>query len=90
MAQFKVDDFLIELSFNSQKVLKGLEKAEKQTMQVASRIEKRLNKSFRVNPTPLNDSLKLMERNVDKLFPRLSSVLKTLERLRLKLKLRIL
>lgn len=26
MAQFKVDDFLIELSFNSQKVLKGLEK----------------------------------------------------------------
>lgn len=27
MAQFKVDDFLIELSFNSQKVLKGLEKA---------------------------------------------------------------
>ncbi|EEU9590420.1 phage tail tape measure protein, partial [Escherichia coli] len=43
MAQFKVDDFLIELSFSSQKVLKGLEKAEKQTMQVASRIEKRLN-----------------------------------------------
>lgn len=66
MAQFKVDDFLIELSFNSQKVLKGLEKAEKQTMQIASRIEKRLNKAFRVNPTPLNDSLKVMERNVDK------------------------
>ncbi|EMV8350618.1 tape measure protein [Escherichia coli] len=66
MAQFKVDDFLIELSFNSQKVLKGLEKAEKQTMQVASRIEKRLNKTFKVNPTPLNDSLKVMERNVDK------------------------
>ncbi|ENZ5829831.1 tape measure protein [Escherichia coli] len=66
MAQFKVDDFLIELSFNSQKVLKGLEKAEKQTMQVASRIEKRLNKAFKVNPTPLNDSLKVMERIVDK------------------------
>ncbi|EOW1576734.1 phage tail tape measure protein, partial [Escherichia coli] len=66
MAQFKVDDFLIELSFNSQKVLKGLEKAEKQTMQIASRIEKRLNKAFKVNPTPLNDSLKVMERNVDK------------------------
>lgn len=66
MAQFKVDDFLIELSFSSQKVLKGLEKAEKQTMQVASRIEKRLNKAFKVNPTPLNDSLKVMERNVDK------------------------
>ncbi|HIF6796656.1 TPA: tape measure protein [Escherichia coli] len=66
MAQFKIDDFLIELSFNSQKVLKGLEKAEKQTMQIASRIEKRLNKAFKVNPTPLNDSLKVMERNVDK------------------------
>lgn len=66
MAQFKVDDFLIELSFSSQKVLKGLEKAEKQTMQIASRIEKRLNKAFKVNPTPLNDSLKVMERNVDK------------------------
>ncbi|EJY9900387.1 tape measure protein [Escherichia coli] len=66
MAQFKVDDFLIELSFNSQKVLKGLEKAEKQTMQIASRIEKRLNKAFKVNPAPLNDSLKVMERNVDK------------------------
>lgn len=76
MAQFKVDDFLIELSFNSQKVLKGLEKAEKQTMQIASRIEKRLNKSFRVNPTPLNDSLKVMERNVDKTVSKIEQRLK--------------
>ncbi|EHH8637291.1 tape measure protein [Escherichia coli] len=76
MAQFKVDDFLIELSFNSQKVLKGLEKAEKQTMQVASRIEKRLNKAFKVNPTPLNDSLKLMEKNVDKTVSKIEQRLK--------------
>ncbi len=76
MAQFKVDDFLIELGFNSQKVLKGLEKAEKQTMQVASRIEKRLNKAFKVNPTPLNDSLKLMERNVDKTVSKIEQRLK--------------
>lgn len=76
MAQFKVDDFLIELSFNSQKVLKGLEKAEKQTMQVASRIEKRLNKVFKVNPTPLNDSLKLMEKNVDKTVSKIEQRLK--------------
>ncbi|EFN4147764.1 tape measure protein [Escherichia coli] len=76
MAQFKVDDFLIELSFNSQKVLKGLEKAEKQTMQVASRIEKRLNKSFKINPTPLNDSLKLMEKNVDKTVSKIEQRLK--------------
>lgn len=76
MAQFKVDDFLIELSFNSQKVLKGLEKAEKQTMQIASRIEKRLNKGFKVNPTPLNDSLKVMERNVDKTVSKIEQRLK--------------
>ncbi|MDQ9414467.1 tape measure protein [Escherichia coli] len=76
MAQFKVDDFLIELSFSSQKVLKGLEKAEKQTMQVASRIEKRLNKAFKVNPTPLNDSLKLMEKNVDKTVSKIEQRLK--------------
>ncbi|HBN0589955.1 TPA: tape measure protein [Escherichia coli] len=76
MAQFKVDDFLIELDFSSQKVLKGLEKAEKQTMQVASRIEKRLNKAFKVNPTPLNDSLKVMERNVDKTVSKIEQRLK--------------
>lgn len=76
MAQFKVDDFLIELGFNSQRVLKGLEKAEKQTMQVASRIEKRLNKAFKVNPTPLNDSLKVMERNVDKTVSKIEQRLK--------------
>lgn len=84
MAQFKVDDFLIELSFSSQKVLKGLEKAEKQTMQVASRIEKRLNKAFRVNPTPLNDSLKAMERNVDKSVSRIEQRLKNTKAFKIK------
>ncbi|HFO6624103.1 TPA: tape measure protein [Escherichia coli] len=84
MAQFKVDDFLIELSFNSQKVLKGLEKAEKQTMQVASRIEKRLNKAFKVNPTPLNDSLKVMERNVDKSVSRIEQRLKNTKAFKIK------
>lgn len=84
MSQFKVDDFLIELSFSSQKVLKGLEKAEKQTMQVASRIEKRLNKAFRVNPTPLNDSLKAMERNVDKSVSRIEQRLKNTKAFKIK------
>ncbi|WP_249517178.1 tape measure protein [Escherichia coli] len=84
MAQFKVDDFLIELSFSSQKVLKGLEKAEKQTMQVASRIEKRLNKAFRVNPTPLNDSLKVMERNVDKTVSKIEQRLKNTKAFKIK------
>lgn len=84
MAQFKVDDFLIELRFSSQKVLKGLEKAEKQTMQVASRIEKRLNKSFRVNPTPLNDSLKVMERNVNKTVSKIEQRLKNTRAFKIK------
>lgn len=84
MAQFKVDDFLIELSFSSQKVLKGLEKAEKQTMQIASRIEKRLNKAFRVNPTPLNDSLKVMERNVDKTVSKIEQRFKNTKAFKIK------
>ncbi|EHB3945660.1 tape measure protein [Salmonella enterica subsp. enterica serovar Muenchen] len=84
MAQFKVDDFLIELSFNSQKVLKGLEKAEKQTMQIASRIEKRLNKAFKVNPTPLNDSLKVMERNVAKTVSKIEQRLKNTKAFKIK------
>ncbi|EES1777666.1 tape measure protein [Escherichia coli] len=84
MAQFKVDDFLIELSFSSQKVLKGLEKAEKQTMQIASRIEKRLNKAFKVNPTPLNDSLKLMEKNVDKTVSKIEQRFKNTKAFKIK------
>ncbi|WP_105457032.1 tape measure protein [Escherichia coli] len=84
MAQFKVDNFLIELSFSSQKVLKGLEKAEKQTMQVASRIEKRLNKAFRVNHAPLNDSLKLMEKNVDKTVSKIEQRLKNTRAFKIK------
>ena len=84
MAQFKVDDFLIELSFNSQKVLKGLEKAEKQTMQIASRIEKRLNRAFKVNPTPLNDSLKLIEKNVDKTVSKIEQRLKNTKAFKIK------
>ncbi|EHG6443681.1 tape measure protein [Salmonella enterica subsp. enterica serovar Typhimurium] len=84
MAQFKVDDFLIELNFSSQRVLKGLEKAEKQTMQVASRIEKRLNKAFKINPAPLNDSLKVMERNVDKTVSKIEQRLKNTKAFKIK------
>lgn len=87
MAQFKVDDFLIELNFCSQKVLKGLEKAEKQTMQIASRIEKRLNKAFRVNPTPLNDSLKVMERNVDKTVSKIEQRFKNTKAFKIKIEI---
>ncbi|MCZ8631421.1 tape measure protein [Escherichia albertii] len=84
MSKFTVDDFLIELKLNSQKVLKGLEKAEKQTMQIASRIEKRLNKAFKVNPAPLNDSLKVMEKNVDKTISKIEQRLKNTKAFKIK------
>ncbi|WP_149994565.1 tape measure protein [Escherichia albertii] len=84
MAQFKVDDFLIELKLNSQKVLKGLEKVEKQTMQFASKIEKQLNKAFKVNPAPLNDSLKVMEKNVDKTISKIEQRLKNTKAFKIK------
>lgn len=84
MSKFTVDSFIVEPGFNSQKVLKGLEKAEKQTMQVASRIEKRLNKAFKVNPTPLNDSLKVMERNVDKTVSKIEQRLKNTKAFKIK------
>lgn len=61
-----------------------MEKAEKQTMQVASRIEKRLNKAFKVNPTPLNDSLKVMERNVDKTVSKIEQRLKNTRAFKIK------
>ncbi|MEC4937316.1 tape measure protein [Escherichia coli] len=53
-------------------------------MQIASRIEKRLNKAFRVNPTPLNDSLKVMERNVDKTVSRIEQRLKNTKAFKIK------
>ena len=53
-------------------------------MQVASRIEKRLNKAFKVNPTPLNDSLKVMERNVDKTVSKIEQRLKNTRAFKIK------
>ena len=49
MADHKVDSFIVELGF-SEKVIKGLERVEKAAMQSATRIERRLNKSFEIKP----------------------------------------
>lgn len=75
MSKFTVDSFIVELGF-SENVVKGLQRVEKAALQSAQRIEKRLNKAFKVNPTPLNDSLKLMERNVDKTVSKIEQRLK--------------
>lgn len=49
MAQYTVDSFIVELGF-SEKVVKGLQRVEKMSMQAAQRIERNMNKAFDVKP----------------------------------------
>ncbi|HAX7379585.1 TPA: tape measure protein [Escherichia coli] len=76
MAQFKVDSFIVELGF-SENVVKGLQRVEKAALQSAQRIEKNLNKGFRINTKQLDSnltaSLKSMEGKINKTFDRLEA-----------------
>lgn len=71
MAQFTVDSFIVELGFN-ENVVKGLQRVEKLAMQSAQKIEKNLNKGFRINTKQLDSnltsSLEQLERKVSKTF----------------------
>lgn len=71
MAQFTVDSFIVELGFN-ENVVKGLQRVEKLAMQSAQRIEKNLNKGFRINTKQLDSnltsSLGQLERKFNKAF----------------------
>lgn len=71
MAQFTVDSFIVELGF-SENVVKGLQRVEKLAMQSAQRIEKNLNKGFRINTKQLDSnltsSLGQLERKFNKTF----------------------
>ncbi len=71
MAQFKVDSFIVELGF-SENVIKGLQRVEKAALQSAQRIEKNLNKGFRINTKQLDSnltaSLGQLERKFNKTF----------------------
>ncbi len=71
MAQFKVDSFIVELGF-SENVIKGLQRVEKAALQSAQRIEKNLNKGFRINTKQLDSnltaSLGQLERKFNKAF----------------------
>lgn len=49
MAQYTVDSFIVELGF-SERVVKGLQRVEKMSMQAAQRIERNINKAFDVKP----------------------------------------
>lgn len=76
MAQFKVDSFIVELGF-SENVIKGLQRVEKAALQSAQRIEKNLNKGFKINTKQLDSnltaSLKSMEGKINKAFDRLEA-----------------
>ncbi|MGY9696024.1 tape measure protein [Citrobacter freundii] len=74
MAQYTVDSFIVELGF-SEKVVKGLQRVEKLAMQLAQRIEKNLNKGFKINTKQLDSnltsSLGQLERKFNKTFNKL-------------------
>lgn len=76
MAQFKVDSFIVELGFN-ENVIKGLQRVEKLAMQSATKIERNLNRAFKVDTKQLDSnltaSLKSMEGKINKTFDRLEA-----------------
>ncbi|EGH0603555.1 tape measure protein [Escherichia coli] len=76
MSKFTVDSFIVELGFN-ENVIKGLQRVEKAALQSAQRIEKNLNKGFKVDTKQLDSnltsSLGQLERKFNKTFDRLEA-----------------
>ncbi|EHI0065956.1 tape measure protein, partial [Escherichia coli] len=76
MSKFTVDSFIVELGFN-ENVIKGLQRVEKAALQSAQRIERNLNRAFKVDTKQLDSnltaSLKSMEGKINKTFDRLES-----------------
>lgn len=74
MSRFTVDSFIVELGFN-ENVIKGLQRVEKAALQSAQRIEKNLNKGFRINTKQLDSnltsSLGQLERKFNKAFDKI-------------------
>ena len=65
MAEFTVNEFVIELGFQ-ETVMKGLAKVEKQVLPIANRIEKSINKAFRVDAGKLTQpGINRMVKNVE-------------------------
>ncbi|HCJ8904948.1 TPA: tape measure protein [Shigella sonnei] len=87
MAQFKVDSFIVELGFN-ENVIKGLQRVEKAALQSAQRIEKNLNKGFRINTKQLDSnltsSLGQLERKFNKTFDKIEQRLKNTRAFKIK------
>ncbi|EFN5457712.1 tape measure protein [Escherichia coli] len=76
MSRFTVDSFIVELGFN-ENVIKGLQRVEKAALQSAQRIERNLNRAFKVDTKQLDSnltsSLKSMEGKINKTFDRLEA-----------------
>lgn len=74
MAKFTVDSFIVELGFN-ENVIKGLQRVEKLAMQSATKIERNLNKAFKINPKSMDKdltaSLGNMEKKINQTFNKL-------------------
>ncbi|HBE4387141.1 TPA: tape measure protein [Escherichia coli] len=79
MSKFTVDSFIVELGF-SENVVKGLQRVEKAALQSAQRIEKNLNKGFRINTKQLDSnltsSLGQLERKFNKTFDKIEQRVK--------------
>ncbi|EOM4442526.1 tape measure protein [Escherichia coli] len=80
MSKFTVDSFIVELNFN-ENVVKGLQRVEKAALQSAQRIERNLNRAFKVDTkkfdSNLTSSLKSMEGKINKTFDRLEARVKS-------------
>lgn len=74
MSKFTVDSFIVELGFN-ENVIKGLQRVEKAALQSAQRIERNLNRAFKVNPKSMDKdltaSLGNMEKKINQTFNKL-------------------
>lgn len=74
MSKFTVDSFIVELGFN-ENVIKGLQRVEKAALQSAQRIERNLNRAFKVDTRQLDSnltaSLKSMEGKINKTFDKI-------------------
>ncbi|MDT9839857.1 tape measure protein [Escherichia coli] len=87
MSKFTVDSFIVELGFN-ENVIKGLQRVEKAALQSAQRIERNLNRAFKVDTkqfdSNLTSSLGQLERKFNKTFDKIEQRLKNTRAFKIK------
>ncbi|EAP6939172.1 tail tape measure protein [Salmonella enterica] len=87
MSKFTVDSFIVELGF-SENVIKGLQRVEKAALQSAQRIERNLNRAFKVDTKKLDNnlssSLGQLERKFNKTFDKIEQRLKNTRAFKIK------